>query len=410
MDSKMAADADRLSAHIYSKRINTSIWHKIVPKEPWVNGMSETQRVLTVERNIPDDTDTWVEIGTNGGSNNGLLGGSCVVTPDNVQSGSTERSFKLVQKNLKSDPICVEDGRNAFQTEQQIGAMYKNLTDAVDYTWKRHNMLAYYEMSERKVIAAPGLPESSSHFPNTPAQCILNSKILKRYYQDLIADSAELDGGSLGNAEGRPQFILLCSAETSDALFAEPGTNSAMLWNASRVPELLAPLGVDRALHGLYHTIEKLPRRWNFTGGVWVEVQPYEKVAATNGVKDRISAAYRAAPFEDSVIYIPSVMSLAVPGPITSLGGGTTFGQSSYLGKFSWLNVQHATDNPTNSWGFYYAELKVGVKPVHPEFGIVIRHLRCVDDLGCTACPEGTDPTSSELSDLADSSDVEFAV
>ena len=407
MNNQLASDADRLSAHIYSKRINTSIWHKLVNKESWTNGISVSQRVLTVERNLPDDPDAWTVIGSNSSAANG---GSCVPIPTEVQSGSTERSFVLYQKALKSEPICVEDTRNAFESEQQINAAYKNLTDSVDYVWKRHNMSRYYEISEHKVIAAPGLPESSSHFPKTPATCMLSGKVLKRFYQDLIADSAELDGGSLGSAEGRPQLVLSCSAETSDALFAETGTRDAMLYNASRVPELLAPLGVDRALYGFYHTIEKLPRRWNFTAGEWVEVPPYEKVAATNGVKDRISAAYRTAPFEDSIIYIPTVMSLSVPGPIASAGGGTSFGTSSYMGKFIWLNIQHATENPTNSWGFYYCEIKVGAKPIHPEFGFVIRHLRCVDDIGCQDCPSGTDVTSGTLSDLSDSSDVVYGV
>jgi hypothetical protein len=406
MNNIYAEDADRLSKQIFAKRINTSIWHKLPNRIPWVDGMSVSQRVLTMERNLPDDVDTWTEIGTNA---NATYGGNCVPTPTTVQTGSTERSFKLYEKALKSLPICVKDIRNAFEAQQQSEASYNNLVRAVDYVWKRHNMARYYELSEHKVIAAPGLPESSSHFPNTPAQWILNNKILKRFYQDLISDGAEYDGGSLGSADGRPQLVLSCSAETSDALFAEAGVNAAMISGASnRVPEVLAALGVERPLFGFYHTIEKLPRRWNYTAGQWVEVQPYVKVAATNGYKDDINPLWKTAPFEDSIIYLPSVMDLAVPGTISTAGGGTSFGPNP-MGKFTWLNIQHPTDNPVNSWGFYYCEIECGAKPVHPEFGIVIRHLRCFDDLGGQGCPADDGSVTSSVSwDLADSTDVEY--
>lgn len=404
LNQLLAADTNRLGPHIYSKTINTSVWNKLVPKETWPDGLSDSIQVLTVERNVPANIDAWTDIASNSNSNN------CVPATDTVPNGYTTRSYNLQQKALVSNQICVNDTRNTFRTNTQLQMMYDNLTKVVAYTWKRRNMLEYTRISERKVVATHGLPESPSHFPNVVPTSKLTTKILKTFYQDLITDSAELDGGSLGKAEGRPQFILVCSAETSDYLFYEQNVNNAMLWNDKRVPELLAPLGVDRALQGFYHTIDPLPRRWNFTGGQWVEVQPYETVAATNGYKARISAAYRQAAFEDSVIYLPSVMTTMVPGPISSAGAGTSFAPQQYMGNFQWLNIQHATDNPINAYGFYYCLIQTGTKPVHPEFGIVIRHLRCPLDIGETACPAGISPTSSELSALSDSADVTFDV
>ena len=165
--------------------------------------------------------------------------------------------------------------------------------------------------------------------------------------------------------------------------------------------ELLAPLGVERPIRGFYHTINNLPRRYTFSGGVWTEVLPYESVAASVGTKARLAPAYIAAPYTDSTIFLPSVMSFLHPRPISSVGSGTEFQPQTYVGDFKWLNVQNVDStspyyNPDNSWGFYRSLMMSATKPVHPEFGIVIRHLRCPSDIGSTAC-SGTAGASSDL-------------
>lgn len=376
---------------IYRKSINTSVWNKLVPKETWPDGLSDTIQVLTVERNLPANIDTWEALTPNENSNN------CVPTADVVPSGQTLRNYTLYQKALESDNICVNDTRNAFKTQEQIRLMYQNLTNVIRYTWKRRAMLEYSNTCEHKMIAAPGLPESASHFPPIPPTTILTQALLNKIYVQLISDSAEMDGGSLGMQDSRPQFILVTDMETSDAIMREDATNTAFLWNRNRVPELLAPLGVERGFRGFYHTIDVLPRRWNLTNGVWSEVQPYETAAASKGTKAQISAAYRSAPYTDSVVFLPSVMSFMVPQPISTQGSGTSWKPQSYVGDFKWLNIQHRTDNPDNSIGFYRALIMVGSKPVHPEFGYVIRHLRCPGDIGAQACPAGSSGDSRDL-------------
>ncbi len=322
-------------------------------------------------------------------------------TADVVPTGQTLRSYSLVQKALESPEICVNDTRNAFRTQEQIRLMYENLTNVVRYTWKRRSMLEYSRLAEHKMIAAPGLPENPSTFPAIAATSILRQATLNKIYQNLIADSAEMDGGSLGMQDGRPQFILITDAETSDSLMREEATNAAFLWNrdglTNKAKDLLSPLGVDRGFRGFYHTIDNLPRRWNFTNGAWVEVQPYESAATTKGTKAQISAEYRAAQYTDSVVFLPVTFSFMVPAPISTVGSGTSFKPQSYMGDFKWLNIQHRTDNPDGNIGFYRAVIQTGSKPVHPEFGYVIRHLRCPTDLDLTACPAGDSGDSSDL-------------
>lgn len=391
LNDRLVREANRIGEKIYKKTINSSVWNKLVPKETWPDGLSDTIQVLTVERNLPDNIDTWAQLTPNSSSNN------CVPTADVVPSGQTLRSYSLFQKALESDSICVNDTRNAFRTQEQIRLMFENLTNVSRYVWKRRAVREYANVAEHKIIAAPGLPESSTHFPTVVPTTILTQKILNTVYQNLIADSAELDGGSLGMSDGRPQFILVTSAETSDAIMREPGNVNSFLWNKARVPELLQPLGVERGIRGFYHTIDTLPPRWTFSGGTWTEVAPYTSVAASKGTKLVIAPAYRQAQYEDSYVFLPSVMSFMVVQPISTVGSGTSFKPQSYMGDFKWLNIQHRTENPDNSIGFYRALIQTGTKPIHPEFGYVIRHLRCPEDIGATACPSVTPHPSSLL-------------
>jgi hypothetical protein len=387
----LVAEENRIGEKIYRKSLNTSVWNTLVPKEAWPDGLSDSIQVMTVERNLPENIDTWSELAANEDSNN------CIPTADVVPTGQTLRSFNLSQKALESPEICVNDTRNAFKTAEQIRMMYENLTKVVRYTWKRRAMLEYFRLAEHKIVAANGLPESSSHMPTLAATSMLTQGILNKVYTWLISDNAEDDGGSLGRADGAPQFVLITDMETSDSILREDATNNAFLWNAKRVPELLQPLGVERAFRGFYHVKDVLPRRFTFAGGVWTEVQPYETAAATKGTKAKLSPEYMAAPFTDSYVFLPSVFSFMVPQPISTKGSGTSWKAQSYMGDFKWLNIQDRVNNPDNSIGFYRALLQSGSKPVHPEFGFVIRHLRCPSDIGAQACPVSTAGASSDL-------------
>ena len=395
LNDQFVREEHRIGPKLYRRSINRSVWNKLIPKETWPNGMGDSIQSITVERNLPDDTDTWEDVVTEGS-------GDCVPTEYEIPSGSTSRSYHLEQKALTSEDVCVDTTRGAFQTKEQVRLMFRNLTKVTSYVWKRKAMLGYTEISEHKMVATHGFPENATSFPAIAATSILTQKMLSRVYMNLIHDSAEEDGGSLGMANGRPQFILVCDAETSDTLMEETRTTNAML-EGTRVPELLQPLGVDRAIRGFYHVIDNLPPRYTFSGGVWTEVPPYEQVAATKGTKAKISHAYREAEFTDSHVFLPSVISFMVPQPIATQGSKTRWNPQSYIGQFKWLNIADRLINPLNQIGFYYALLQTAVKPCFPDFGYVIRHKRCPADLDHTDCDEQGSEAASSLLGSGDS-------
>jgi len=80
------------------------------------------------------------------------------------------------------------------------------------------------------------------------------------------------------------------------------------------------------------------------------------------------------------------VMETLIPAPITSPGGNTKFDPMSYMGDFKWKNILDAITNPDGTIGYFRAVLSSGSKPVFPEWGYVIRTLRCDSNLGLLAC------------------------
>lgn len=403
LNSMLAGDESRIGPNIYKNSLNTSPWNRLIKRQAWQDGMSDSIQVLTVNRMLPDNADNWTDLSTNLGTGN-----NCNPSSDELTESYTLRSYNLTQKALNSTPICVNDTRNKIQVQTQIRMMYDNLSKAVNYIWKRRYMTEYVRLSEHKIVAAAELPESPSHFPNTPATSILTQDILDVIYYRLIADSAAIDGGSFAMTDGMPVFTLITDMFTSKRIRNETNTFQAMLWDASRVPELLRPLGVNREYNGFFHTVETLPRHFNFVNGQWVEVPPYSMTAATKGQKPTLSAAYLQATHTESYVYIPTVMNILVPNAISSQGSGTQFDPQTYLGDFKWVNVQTHDTNPFKAWGKYHALMQTGTEPVKPEYGFVIRHLRCPHNLSLTGCQPDTGVTHSESVNLMDSRDIVF--
>lgn len=396
LNDRYARNADNLAGEIYKTSLVTDHWHRLVPKGEWQNGISDRQEVLTVERNLAPNIDDWTNVASpNDGTNN------CALVAEKVGRGYSKRIFELEQKAIESDPICVNDTRNAFERQEQTKIAFQILRDNVKYAWRRKTMLDYTDIAQHKVIAAPGLPENPSSFPGIEADSLLTTGILNKFYVYLLQNSAAVDGGSLGYVNNAPQFILITEMETSDRIMRE-SENFTAFAESNRVPELLQPLGVDRSVRGFYHMIDLLPRRYTFSGGTWTEVLPYVETPADTGTKQDLNPAYIGAPYTDSYIFLPNVMSFLHPKPITTVGSMTKFEPQKYAGEFKWCNeVLHDQTspkyNPDGDIGFYRAKLMCATKPIHPEYGVVIRHLRCAHDIGAQACPDSVAGNPGDL-------------
>ena len=111
-------------------------------------------------------------------------------------------------------------------------------------------------------------------------------------------------------------------------------------------------------------------------GKVFIRRTPYAAVATTQGMKFDISTAYEQAQYEDTIVFHQDVFSNLVPKPVTAAGSNVTFDAVSYMGDFKWKNIITPDTNPDGTIGYFRAILSSGTKPIRPEWGYVIRHLR----------------------------------
>ncbi len=373
-------ESGRIGPDIFDKSLNTSPWLKLVQRDTWPDEMGQSIQVLTYERSLPGTTPSWSTVDYTTGTG----AGSCTPTAEEVSFASTLRTYNLQQTALESPPICVNDLRFTTMRREQLRSCFDVLQQNARYLWQERYRDEYIRLAEHKVIVKTGFPESDSAFPAQIPTSKLTQGTLDRFYLKLLRDGA--GNNAVDRVNGRPQFIAIMGPETQENILKEIGDIRDDFRYSDRVGELLGPLGVTRPYKGFFHLIDDFPPRYNFDGTNWVRVEPYIASSASKGQKYDINPAWETAAYEDTILFHEDVYTSMVPKPITSPGGNTTFEAVKYMGDWKWLNEFDKTENPDKTIGYFRGIFSDGSKPIHPEFGYVLRHLRCAPELNLGAC------------------------
>jgi hypothetical protein len=73
--------------------------------------------------------------------------------------------------------------------------------------------------------------------------------------------------------------------------------------------------------------------------------------------------------------------------PLSSLGSGANVKAWDYSGEVQWINEYDKACNKYKDNGYWSARLRAAYSSIIPEYGYLIRVLRCSSNLGTTACP-----------------------
>jgi hypothetical protein len=396
------------------------------------------------------------------------FGNNAVPNAQVINFAQTLRAYNLTQTALESPKLSVNDLRFSLKRKEQLSNIFAILQENTSYAWQERYRDEYVRIAQNKISAAVNgstgaLVQNSGdgvNFDSTsstlPAS-ILVQGILDRVYMKLIRDGA--GNNPLDRENSRPVFGAILSSEASRNLIAaNPDIRQDYRWS-SKVNELLSPLGIERSYAGFFHMVDDWGPRHdvvtitsvssgsaivtansgdlvvgdqvsgngialgtvvtavsganvtlsqNVTGAtgtkVYVRRLPYAAVATTQGYKFDINVKYETAQFEDTIIFHQDVFSNLVPKPITAAGSNVTFDAVSYMGDFKWKNIITPDTNPDGTIGYFRAILSSGSKPIRPEWGYVIRHLRASTPLVLDAVYHGSaeviaQPTMSYTSD-----------
>lgn len=379
IDQILQNEANRIGPDIYQKKLNSSPWLKLVEKDSWPDEMGEEISVMVYERSLPTTSQSWSTISFNTGTGN-----NCVPTASVVNVAQTLRTYNLQQSALESPPLCVNDLRFSLKRKEQLGNVFDILAQNTAWSWQERHRDEYVRLAEHKVILRASYPESAASFPLQTPQYAMTQGVLDRYALKLMRDGA--GDTAFGRQNNVPQFAAIMSPETHELIIRENSNIRQDFRDSTRVNELLGPLGVETSYKGWYHIVDLFPPRYDFVGGAWVKREPYTAVATTQGNKYDVNPTWETAEYEDTILFHPKVFTSLIPKPISAPGGNTKFNPQTAMGDFKWLNIPDRTLNPDGTIGYFRAVFSSGSKPVHPEWGYVIRHKRCIPNPGLADC------------------------
>lgn len=381
-----AEESGRIGPDILRRTTHISPWLDLVQTGQWTPEMGDTVKVLTAGRILPTDSDglvsepTWTDITSSG--TYGQAGGACLPTVTTLKGGNTLAEYKLTQTALESESFCIANLRNGWQVAKQMSALKKGLADSTKFTLVERARSEFARVATNQLlVTSTGVVEGTtmpSGSGKSPAN--ITDELMRDVYSNLVTIGAA-ESPLLLKADGAPVFSFFTSLEQSRILKVASGTRDDFRWNPSLVGELTKIFSAYGSMSapqsGFQHLVDPTPPRWQYTGGAWVRVWPYVRVAGDNGYILQKNDAYRTAAWEDSFVFHPEVIKMLYPNSIASVGEGTSFQPVTYRGEWHWQNILHATDNPDGTIGKFRGIFTMGTEPLFADFGYRIRHARC---------------------------------
>lgn len=380
----LVRESGRFETDILNRVFATSPWIHLMPRGVFPGAMGEVISVLTYERNAPDDTDDdWSAVSVVDGQE----GGACLPAAEELEIGSTTRTYNLKRKALKGPRFCAEEARSVFALREQLDSIADILSNRTRLEWEKRNRMEYFRMTQYKAVckAITDFTDSqaATYDGADQADSILTQGYLDYWKPKLIRDGA--GSAAMDKYNGAPVLSLICSAETSEHIIRDSGDNQDDLrWG--QPSELLRQIGVERIYRGFHHILDPYPRRFNLTGGAYVEVAPFLRSAATKGYKYTVNPDWESATYEESFIFSRGVMTQLIPEPVVAPHPKFKFDPINYMGDWKILNILNEDENPRGNILFHHGILAAGTKPVHPEYGVAFLHLRCNAPLRKKSC------------------------
>ncbi|MBT8449775.1 MAG: hypothetical protein KJO69_08800 [Gammaproteobacteria bacterium] len=372
-----------LAMNIDARIFPSSPWLRLIEKKPWEDEIGKTFDTLKVERGEVVADGGWrtqaVPTGTGPAP--------CIPPLTTVRFNSSRQAVTLVARAVESLDLCIEDLRSKWKRKEQMKLAEDSLVEVIRNIWIDHYRDQYFTNCDRKVVLATGLPTTNAAagdtWSTTAATSPLTNDVLDSLYMYLMREGAGEHAYSMQG--GEYIFLLVVSHETSKFLRNQDDAVKEDYRESSRSDERLRGIGFTptHSYNGFVHITDPTPRRFTHGGPDYdAQVAPFYKDGNDKIVQN---PAYEAATFEDSAIFVKSVYECLVPPSISSISKAE-FDPQNYIGDIKWKNYPDKVENPDGTIGNYRAVLQSGIRPRMVEFGIGIRHLRCVGE-GLIACP-----------------------
>jgi hypothetical protein len=365
----------------------------------WMNGMGLTIGAVTFERSLPDTLDgVWADMALSDGSSNN----SCLPPADHVGFGATNRNYTPQHMAINTDYFCIRDIQFDWQYEEMIRKITQAFGDISQWVWASKFTRDYVNNSGHHLTldTTHGEQDDNTTWTGTaiqynttnPPTARLSQRVLDDIYSVLWREGADLASGIDTNTE-EPVFDVILSTEQSrNVIHSDPtlaADNRYAFMGSKDDPNSPLRIGLPtkrRQYGGFFHTIDPYPRKFTLTGGVYVQVAPFVQSATTKGNKWELNPAYKAAPYEEVIVYHRNVYQNLSVNTITNPAPGWNFDARTWMGEFSPRNILDRTCNPDGTMIFWRALFASAAKPLNPAVGYSILVKSCPQNLGLADC------------------------
>lgn len=385
-----------------SGRLGTPIFARAARKRPiirlmagtrgaWQDGMGVSVGAVTFERSLPD---TYGGVWANIALSDGDTVNACLPPADTASFGQTTRTFQPQHMAINTEHFCIRDIQFDFQYAEMLGKVTKAFADISQWVWASRYTSEYVRLAGHHLTLSTTAGEqdhptayNTSNLPTArPSQSTLND-----IYMTLYREGADLAEGIDENT-GEPVFTIITSAENfrsimkSDPSLATDNRYAFMGSKTDAESPLLVGMPTRKKNYGGYvYEIDPYPRKFVYSAG-YVEVAPFVQSSTSKGNKWELNPAYKAAPYEEMIIFHrDNYQSLAV-NTVTSPAPGWNFQPHDWMGKFEPRNILHETCNPDGTIIFWRALFADASKPVNPAVGYAILFKACPANLYLADC------------------------
>ena len=421
-------EADRIDKDVHGYLLHTSPWIDLSTRGEFESGSGYRLNSLIYDRSLPQ----FQANGTSGafevlGVNfvemspsalasvskaTGVLAGSHVDSNGATYAAARiDFTKKLREYSLKKATyfgpfLNLEDLKFTSQLQEQVSQMVEILGDSTKWVMENRFRDEYDRIADTVVACKTtgttistgntGVPTGSADYLTLPSTAtpddiadvtsldmdantaaLLPTANISNRVLDMVQIRLRIGGANRnawGMENGQAIHALVLSSEASYRLTTESGYRDDVRNNASRVDELLQPLGVSKSFRGFYHIGDDLAPRFNLnTAGAgstdFLErVQPY---AFSSSVLIP-NADYLTATYEAAYVLHKDACKHLIPSPNINAGSGVTFDPRDYTGKYDWLNIKDININPFGTIGRFGGTFATATKPIKVDYGIRI--------------------------------------
>lgn len=352
----------------------------------------------TFNRVFPDMSTAWEDVNINS-----CIGSPCAQSETQIGMGTTRQSYKLQRKRYASQLICYDLTMSADKATEQYANYVRMLKESTLIINSNRIINEYFRNAGQKWVAtttalqAITYTETGDLITVTPST-MPTSQLTVNHLEQRV--DYQLLSGALGEVvKGQPPEIqVLASMETIRSLMQ---TDQAKFANWRFTDFETASVeyykfGWKGRVGNFVLKATIFPMRFNFQPGTGVlkRVFPYVNIAASQGIKGDVNAAYLTAPVEATFIWHQRAMKILMLNP-TSINPNMPFAARDFAGKwmFKTNNISCGTatakdangndiqipimvDNTMGNQGKFVSEFVYATKPQFPKYAEVILALR----------------------------------